>query len=186
MVGVVVTVVALSSKSTEITTGTGTATITWVPVKGGDDTVVNSPQPFTGVIDGLSTSGIATTPISINEGQKIVNTGQLPTRIPFFRWKGTFGGKPFTVNIYVSYPPGTALADSAEAIASLTIGGQWGQDRVKGKVLTPTAAELKEGNPPVHFTGTVGDLKVVGTVRPPVGERGHQSRSSTATFTVSK
>lgn len=180
IIGVVVAIILLSSTSAGISMGSGTATITWTPVTGANpDTVGNPPQPFTGTIDGISLAGIATTPLTSTKA-KSLGSAQLSENI--FRWKGTFGGKPFNVGIYVNYQPATATTNPASS--SLTVSGKWGNERVIGKVATPSAAELKRGNAPLHFTGTVGDLKVSGMVPPPLGGSGNPS--STATFTVSR
>lgn len=182
IVGVVVAIL-LSSTSAGISTGSGTATITWTPVAGANpDTVGNPPQPFTGTIDGITLAGIATTPLTTSNGKALTGSAQLSENI--FRWKGTFGGKPFNVGVYLHYQPATAATNPAGAFSSLTVSGKWGNERVIGRVVTPSAAELKRGNAPLHFTGTVGDLNVSGMVLPPVG--GQSNPSSTATFTVSR
>jgi len=184
IVGVVVAIVLLSSTSGGITTGSGTAVITWRPVAGANpDTIGNPPQPFTGTIDGISLAGVATTPLTTN-GTPFTGPAALARNVLFFQWKGTFGGKPFDVGVYANYQHATKLTNPAGAFPSLTIAGKWGTERVSGEVATPSAAELKRGNGPLHFTGTVGDLKVSGMVSPPVG--GQSNPSSTATFTVSK
>jgi hypothetical protein len=184
IVGVVVAILLLSSTSAGISTGSGTATITWTPAAGANaDTVGNPPQPFTGTIEGISLAGVATTPLTSN-GTPFTGPAALATNVLFFRWKGTFGGKPFNVGVYADFQHATKLTNPAGAFPSLTISGKWGTERVSGKVVTPSAAELRGGNGPLHFTGTVGDLKVSGMVSPPVG--GQSNPSSTATFTVSK
>lgn len=183
IVGAVVGIIVVSSSSAGITTGTGTATIHWTSVKDDSDHFGNPPQPFAGTIDGLWVSGVATNPLTASDGSRITSPADL-SKVLFFRWSGTFGGKPFTVNIYADYLHGTPLSAQAPLHPTVTVGGTWGSDRVKGTVATPSAAELKKGNGPIHFAGTVGDMKVSGVVSHPTGNRGHQT--STATFTVSK
>jgi hypothetical protein len=184
VVGVVVGII-ISSTSAGITTGTGTATITWTPVaENNPDTIGNPPQPFAGTIDGNSVSGVATTPFTTANGQKITGIGQLSQKIRFIEWKGNFGGKPFNVGVFANYASGTPLTNPLGRFPMLTIAGKWGDEQIVGKIATPSAAELKQGNPPAHFSGTVGDLKVSGTAQPPAGGGKHQS--GTATFTVSK
>ena len=183
IVGAVVSII-ISSTSTGITTGTGTATITWIAVNGGNsDTIGNPPQTFTGTADGTSLSGVATTPLTTANGQKITGLGQLSQKIQFIEWKGLFGGKPFNVGVYAD-TSGISVTNPEEEFPKLTIAGTWGSERIVGRIATPTAAELKKGNPPAHFSGTVGDLKVSGTAQIPVG--GGKHPMGTATFTVSR
>ena len=87
-----VTLSGCSSTPNTISTGTGTATITWEPVAGNSTGYGNPPQPFRGTIDGLLLSGVATTP-----------KPNSATTIEFFRWKGTFAGEPFDVGLFATY-----------------------------------------------------------------------------------
>jgi len=185
IVAAAVGIIALSSTSAGITTGSGTATIHWTSVSGdSSDSVGNPPQPFAGTVDSLSVSGVATNPLTTSDGKRITSPAALSaSKIHFFRWTGTFGGKPFDVNIYADYQHGTPLSDQAGLYPAVTVAGTWGNDRVRGTVAMPSTAELKKGNGPIHFAGTVGDLKVSGVVSPPSGGHGHPT--SAATFTVS-
>ncbi len=124
VVGVVVGIL-ISSTSTGITTGTGTATVTWTPVAGNNaDTSGNPPQPFAGTADGNSVSGVATTPFTTANGQKITGIGQLSQKIRFIEWKGTFGGKPFNVGVFANYASGTPLTNPPGKFPMLTIAGK--------------------------------------------------------------
>ena len=184
VVGVVIAIVVLTSPSAGISAGSGTATISWIPVTGGNpDTIGNPPQPFTGSIEGTSLNGIATTPFT-SDGKKVTGLSPLSGKILFIQWKGSFGGKLFNVGVYADYHHGTPLTNPPGTFPSLTIAGKWGNQAVEGRIATPSAAELKRGNPPAHFAGTVGDLKVSGTAQPPAGGGSHPS--GTATFTVSR
>ncbi len=174
---------ALSSTPTTISTGTGSATITWTPVSTNSDPVSSPPQPFRGTIEGITASGVATMPLTAGGAPSPSPSGAFPTKLEVAQWKGTFGGKSFTVGIFAQYSPSESITIPTPTFPTVTIIGRWGIEPVKGKVDTPTAAELNSGNGPLHFAGTVGQFKVSGTVQPPTG---HKSRQSLASFTVAK
>jgi hypothetical protein len=170
-----VTLSGCSSTPNTISTGTGTATITWEPVSGSSTGFGNPPQPFTGTIDGLRLSGVATTP-----------KANSATTIEFFRWKGTFAGKPFDVGLFATYHPATSLSNPAARFPSIKITGKWGSQAVNGHIVTPSAAQLKNGKGPLRFDGTVGEYKVSGSIPQPTGTGDRTKRTGTATFTISE
>lgn len=174
---------ALSGTPTTIDTGTGSATITWTPVSANADTVSTSPQPFQGTIEGIMASGEATTPLADGSAPSTTPSGAFPTKLEAAHWKGTFGGRPFSVGIFVQYSSNDSITNPSPTFPTVTIAGRWGSKTIKGVVDTPTAAEVKTGNGPLRFTGTVGDFKVSGTVQPPTGRT---RRQSLASFTVSR
>jgi hypothetical protein len=171
----------LSGTPTTITTGTGSATITWTPVPANSNNFTSPPQPFQGTIEGIMASGVATIPLTASGIRPASPSGALPTKFEIAHWKGIFGGKSFTVGIFVKYSFNESIADPSPAFPTVTIVGQWGTDPVRGKVQPPTAAELKNDNGPIHFTGTVGEFKVSGTVQSPTGRKIRQSQAS---FTI--
>lgn len=176
--------VALMSAPTTISTGTGSATITWTQVTSNSDTVgASPPQPFTGTIEGMSASGVATMPVVASGVPSTSPTATFPTKLEVVKWTGTFGGKSFNVGIFVHYPSTASITNPTASFPTITIVGQWGSDPVNGTVEEPTAAELKGGTGPIHFNGTVGDFKVSGTVQQPTGTT---HRQSLATFAVTK
>jgi hypothetical protein len=169
-----VTLSGCSSTPNTISTGTGTATITWEPVSGSSTGVGNPPQPFTGTIDGLLLSGVATTPKANS------------ATIEFFRWKGTFAGKPFDVGLFGTYHPVTSHSNPAAIFPSIKITGTWGSQAVNGHIVTPSAAQLKSGKGPLRFDGTVGEYKVSGSIPQPTSTGDRTKRTGTATFTISE
>ena len=173
---------SLSGTPTTISTGTGSATITWTPVSTNADTVSTSPQPFQATIEGIMASGVATTPLADGSAPSTTPSGAFPTKLEAAHWKGTFGGKPFSVGVFVQYSSNQSITNPSPTFPTVTIAGRWGSETVKGVVDAPTAAEVKSGNGPLRFTGTVGNFKVSGTVQPPTGRT---SRQSLASFTVS-
>jgi hypothetical protein len=180
-----VTLSGCSSTPNTISTGTGTATVTWEPVSGSSTGFGNPPQPFTGTIDGLLLSGVATTP-SASSASPLSNSGKIPSTIEFFRWKGTFAGKPFDVGFYATYHPATNLSNPVAMFSSTKITGTWGSQAVNGHIVTPTAAQLKSGKGPLRFDGTVGEYKVSGSIPQPTGTGDRTKRTGTATFTISE
>ena len=152
----------LSGAPTTISTGTGTATITWTPVPTNSETFNTTPQPFQGTIEGIMASGVATTPLADDSPPTTTPSGAFPTKLEAAQWKGTFGGKPFKLGLYVDYSSNKSITNPSPAFPTVTIAGRWGSEPVKGKVATPTPAEIKSGNGPLHFTGTVGPVQCVG------------------------
>jgi hypothetical protein len=141
--------------------------------------VGNPPQPFSGTIEGIPISGVATTPLTT-----ISTPGQAKSStIKLFRWKGTLGGKPYDVGLYAEYHRSTGTSEPEGSFPGVTVSGTWGTEAVNGRIATPSAAEIKSGTGPVHFDGTIGGLKVSGTITRPTGNDTGQSGS--ATFTVS-
>jgi hypothetical protein len=167
----------LSGTPTTISTGTGSATITWTPVSTNSNTLTGPPQPFQGTIEGIMASGVATMPLTAS-GTPISPSGGLPTKLEVAQWKGTFGGQHFNVSIFADYSSYKGVTNSTPAFPTVTIIGRWGTDPVKGKVEPPTAAEVKNDNGPLRFTGTVGRFKVSGTVQPATGRKVKQSQVS--------
>jgi hypothetical protein len=170
-----VTLSGCSSSPNTISTGSGTATITWEPVSGNSTGYGNPPQPFTGTIDGLLLSGVTTTP-----------KPNSATTIEFFRWKGTFAGEPFDVGLFATYHPATSLSNPAARFPSIKITGKWGSRAVNGHIVTPSAAQLKSGKGPYRFDGTVGEYKVSGSIPQPTGTGDRRKQTGTATFTISE
>ena len=181
-VGVGVAVTLLGAPTT-ISTGTGTATITWEPVSTNADTVSTSPQPFEGSIEGITASGVATMFLSAAGASSTSPRGTTPPKLEVAQWKGTFGGKPFDLNIFAQYSSNAGRASPTAVFPIVSIVGPWGTELVNGRINAPTAAELKSGTAPLHFHGTVGDFQASGTVNQPTGNK---KKQSLATFTVTK
>jgi hypothetical protein len=170
---------ALSGMPTTISTGTGSATITWTPVSSSNsDNFKSPPQPFEGTIEGIMASGVATMPLTAGGSPATSSPGALPTKLEVALWQGTFGGKPFKVGIFADYSSNESIANPSPTFPTVTIVGRWGTEAVKGKVDPPSAAELKNDNGPLRFTGTVGQFKVSGTVQSPTGRKTRQSQVS--------
>jgi hypothetical protein len=168
---------AFALARTLIPTRTGSATITWAPVPN-TYTATSSPQPFMGTIEGMAASGVATMPLTAGSTATTSPSGAFPTKLEVAEWSGTLGGRPFKLGIFADY---SSTTDSTNP--TVTIVGRWGADLVKGRVDPPSAAELQSGNGPLHFSGTVGRLKVTGTVQSPTGRR---HKKSVASFTVAR
>jgi hypothetical protein len=180
VVGGVAAGVALSRSSgpTTISTGTETATITWTPTTGPTPAVGNLPQPFSGTVDGLQVKGVATTTFSAAEADSL--SGSKSRGFQVFQWKGTMGGKPFDLGVFIqpvnTGPSGGYLALGA---GEFKVVGKYGPDAVSAVVVGPIAI----GNPTTaRFRGTVGRLHVSGAVSGPNGNS--QKQVAKATFTV--
>ena len=172
--------VVLLGASATIPTGSGTATITWKSVPGSSvpvgrgypsdhftRTLTPPPQPFSGTIDALSVKGVATrTPSALNTG----TFGKFMQR-QLFRWKGTFDGSAFNLGLYIK------LTNELGGLF-FRVTGNWGTERVS--VIAP----YQDHGSPIAFHGTIGALKVSGTVhRPKDNKRYHVV---VIRFTVSK
>jgi hypothetical protein len=178
-------VLFISSVSNAITTGTGTATITWTPATGTSPTFGNLPQPFDGTIKGIRVSGINRTTISANDSALLFNpSGKTPTEVQVFRLNGTFGGKAFALGVYyqIRFNPSSALQQVPSY--RITVKGTYGTSVVNGSITPPSTADLRKGSVQVDFHGTIGDFKVSGIIYPNTGDRNKQT--ARATFTVSK
>jgi hypothetical protein len=182
VVGGVAAGVALSRSSgpTTISTGTGTATITWTPATGPTPVVGNLPQPFSGTVDGLQAKGVATTTFSAADADSL--SGSKSRGFQVFEWKGTMGGKPFDLGVFIqpvkTGPSGGYLALGA---GEFKVVGKYGSDAVSAVVVGPIAI----GNPTTaRFRGTVGHMQVSGAISGPNGNS--QKQVAKATLTVTK
>jgi hypothetical protein len=187
--GLVVAVVAvvaaglvlfITNMSSAISTGTGTATITWTPVTGTPPAIGNLPQSFGGSINGVGVSGINRTTITAKDFESLTNPSRTsPTEFQAFRLTGSFGGKDLSLGVYyvVSLRPSLTNLE-------INVRGTYGSMAVKGIITPPSAAELTNSSPPVHFHGTIGDFRVSGIIYPSAGNS--KLQTSRTTFTVTK
>jgi hypothetical protein len=151
-------VLLVTNVSNAISTGTGTATITWTPATGTPPPVGNLPQSFGGTIKGIGVSGINRTTISANGFGSLVNpSGKPPTEIQVFRLNGSFGGKAFTLGVFYE------LHNRPSAVyPQINVRGTYGTLAVNGTITPPSVADLNKGSVPADFHGTVGSFKVSG------------------------
>jgi hypothetical protein len=170
-----------SSATLTVSTGPGSATIHWKSVKENPESFEPLPQPFTGVVDGITVSGVATMPFTTIVVSPSDPTGSILVEV--VNWEGSLGGKPFDVAIFVGYSDQSTTVSPTSIIPKITVLGAWGKELVLGSI-TPSKAELKSGQGPLRFHGRVGDLRVRGEVSQPTGTR--RQRSSSATFFVSR
>jgi hypothetical protein len=170
-----------SSTRSTIATGPGIAIVTWKPVSDANGPG-NPPQPFKGTIEGIPMSGVATTPAFSSASSSRPDT--LPSTIELFQWKGKMGGQPFDIGLYAANNPSTSTSSTGIGIPSITIKGTWGSRMVNARFVDPTAAQLKGGTGPVHFSGTIGKFKVSGLINVPSGTGNSKMRTGTATFNV--
>ena len=160
----VVAVVAVAAvvllKASGITTGSGTATISWkVPAHG----VGTSPKSLSGTVDGL-------TLIAKSTGVDRAAGGTAPSAtgadLPVAHWSGTLGGKKFDLDVTESIVSGSSSATSNKYLGNFKIvyriTGTYGTDAVKG---TATADPRHAGR--LQFSGTVGSYHVKGTASEP-------------------
>ena len=166
-------VVAESHSSGAVSAGKGTATIGWNPVPGAGGITngsVGPPQPFTGTINGVAVSGVSTTLLTSNSLGSV--TKPLSEKnIPIFRWKGTYGGKPFDLR--------EILFDDGSPFG---VAGTYGDQSVKASISGPTMQNADDVHVPIDFQATIGEWKVSGTISGPLGGGGKQT--ARATFTV--
>ena len=160
--------------------GRGSATIHWKPVKANPGGFGQLPQPFTGIVDGILVSGVATMPLTTFTSP----TNPTVTVLELVNWEGTFETQPFDVAVFVEYSDQTTSGNPATYFPAITFFGAWGNELVHGNVLRPSAAQLKSGKGPLRFRGRIGDLTVVAKVSQPTGTRHEQTGS--ATFVVTR
>ena len=162
-----------------LSAGKGKATITWTPAMGNGNSIGNPPQTFTGTINGNSVSGISTLAISASSAKSLLNPTKSKGSIQVFKWKGTFGGKPFDLGMFIKYPLSLATGSG-----SFVVKGTYGDNAVNAIVGPPRPYASGQLIPPTPFHGTIGQWKVTGVISGPTGTR--QVQTATATFTVSK
>jgi hypothetical protein len=169
---IIVVVVGMSGATDPLSPGSASATITWTSAAGND----NPPQPFTGTIDGLSVSGVAT--IGTLSGSAITDPTSLHAQpVRLFEYRGTFDGKAFDLGVYVLFPESGALA--VGTVPAFTIRGTYDSNKVAAKLFVSRQATSLSSVP---FRGTIGDRSVSGTLRMQSGSG--KVHRATATYTL--
>jgi hypothetical protein len=164
VIAVIATLVILQNNGIgTLKPGSGSATITWNQTGGG---VTPPPQPFSGTIEGLTLTGTAIPAKKpIPQVNPTTHTFVFPSHIPMATWSGTLGGTAFHLEVSMSFgpPPGTAVNPHNYAFKgySITANGTYGSQPVNA-VVTINRNSLVEA-----FTGTIGNLKVSGTISQP-------------------
>ena len=159
-----------------ISSGNGTATITWTSAPGSGDASSNPPQSFSGTINGHTLSGVATVAIPTGAANPFANSKGAPKNVQIFQYKGSFDGKPFDIGVFIHYPVSLGSTGST----TFTIDGTYDGQAVHATLGPPANPNLS--NPPIPFSGTIGSWQVKGIIHGPNGTNGKQT--ATATFTV--
>jgi hypothetical protein len=178
IVGVLAAVTILQTNGvTKLSTGSGTATITWQKVGGG---VYPPPQPFSGVVDGISVTGKATGASPNNASNPSPQSGTIPNQIHAASWVGTLGGTSFDLD--VTLVVGNGASSSLQFLnASYNVTGTYGSQRVD---ITARVINASISNGSFQFSGTVGNLSVIGSV--PAWSESGGTETVRASFTVNK
>jgi hypothetical protein len=173
---VIVGTVMFNKVSAALSAGSGTATITWVPVPNNGNTTVNPPQSFRGTVGGHPVSGVAsvTLPTTFNP----LNGPSGIENVQLFHYRGTFAGKPFVLGVSIGAPQGVAISGQQ---GDFVITGTYDGQMVKA-VLGPPASP-NQTSPPIPFHGTIGKWSVTGTIHFPVGSS--QMQIAKATYRLS-
>ena len=154
-----------------ITSGQGEAVIRWTPGTASTSETENPPQPFSGTIDGRPVAGVSRVliPPDAPVPQSVQN-------VPLQGLQGTFGGKQFDLSLTLAAKTGA----SGEVSEGFKVTGEYASTPVDVFVGAPEPAvdSVHAGRPTVRFSGTVGALKVSGTIATP------HRQSATASFTV--
>ena len=171
--------------------GRGTATITWHSAGGG---VNPPPQPFSGTAAGLSLSGTATVASPPNAPNTPPSPGAaitLPPRTHVATWTGTLGGTSFnldeTFDLSGSLGQGgspteqTTPGIAPRITATFVVTGTFGT-----KSVNVTAAIDPHNANDIAFSGTVGNLRVTGTINTAVLQKNGKTTTLTASFIVTK
>ena len=114
-------------------------------------------------------SGVSTTLLTENSGSPTNPYSETPV----FRWKGTYGGKPFDLRVI--------LFDDGHPFG---VAGTYGTETVKASVAVPTTQDTDQAHIPIDFQATIGLWKVSGVIGGPAG--GNEKQTARATFTVTK
>jgi hypothetical protein len=164
VVAVVVVVVAVILKTAGLTTGPGTATITWRLSAGG---VHSPPTAFSGRADGLTLTGTAegASPSDISSSSGTTGTFPKLAGLHLGRWTGTLGGTAFALDVTESVGTGKEPPVHNKFIGGFRITyfvtGTFGSQAVKMSA-TP---DLQTSS--IAFSGTVGNFTVKGTTTGP-------------------
>jgi hypothetical protein len=160
----------LVARFTTIPLGHGTATITWTG-KGGLRPTLNS---IRGSVHGIPVMASGQVP-----GLGAGTASSIPTTFTLADVQGQLGGAHFTLTIDLSLSSLSATAAPGSTAAFGTVTGTF-----RGQVVRASVSSPKPGSQFVRFTGTIGALKVAGSIGPPT-HHGNQSTAH-ASFTVSR
>jgi hypothetical protein len=160
-----------SAASAAISSGNGTATISWTSAPDNGDSTANPPQSFSGSINGNALSGQATFSVPAESTIPPPGTTSTYPELPFFHYKGSYAGKPFVL--------GVSIDTHGEGFV---VNGIYDGQVVNAVVGPSGGSSLNSSAIPFH--GTIGSWQIVGTISfPTTGTNGKQTAS--ATFTVS-
>jgi hypothetical protein len=178
--------VAGCSTSNPLASGRGTAVISWKGT-GGPAIIVwdgtgrfSAPtrQSFSGSIEGLPVSGVATTVLDASDAQSLVHPSP-GTLLHVFQWRGTFDGKPFSLGVYAG--TGSLAVLGSPGNVGFTVRGTYGSMNVLAAVSAPNSSSTVSSV--ASFSGSIGPYRVSGEVSAPTGTGTHHT--STAAFAVS-
>jgi hypothetical protein len=177
--------VAGCSTSNPLASGRGTAVISWKGT-GGPAIIAwdgtgrfSAPtrQSFSGSIEGLPVSGIATTVLNASDIQSLVHPSP-GTLLHVFQWRGTFDGKPFSLGVYAG--TGSLAVLGSPGNVGFTVRGIYGSMKVLAAVSASNSDSTVSSV--ASFIGSIGPYRVSGVVNAPTGSGTHHS--STASFTI--
>ena len=173
----------LVNASAGIHSGAGSATFNWTLLRpsASNPTGTGTLAAFTGDIEGHAVTGTSTLIFPVGSSSTAPEPGA--GAIPVFRYRGSFAGSSFDVTVSYNVPPWmNASASPSAGPITMSVAGTYGTEPVHGTV---TSATWSGGSVRrlVHFTGTIGKWKVVGTISPTTGTATHQR--ATAHFVVS-
>jgi hypothetical protein len=178
--------IVLTRMSAAISTGTGTATISWTSATPSGSSATSGvsfadpPQPFSGDINGTSVSGVSTT-LTKNLGSALQGRTVKGSTVQIFQYKGQFGGKPFDIGLFIHLPVSLSSPGGPPPDENVVVKGTYNGEAVNGTIKPPTPGSQSTA---ADFQGTIGTYKVTGTITSPAGGTGKQT--ATATFTVTR
>jgi hypothetical protein len=180
---VLTVVLATSGSGDPFAPGTGSATITWTSVSGSESSAAPPPQPFGGTIDGSPVAGVATMNTSAFSGAFGRPLGTAPVTIRLFDYAGMFDSKHFELGLLVRLSSAILLPQNAR-IPVAEVRGSYGSEPVQAQITVPVPGTAHKPSTTASFHGTIGTLRVSGTVSGPTRTGSHNR--ATATFTVAK
>jgi hypothetical protein len=156
--------------------GHGTATVTWRSPGGGSSSPGNPPQPFTGTIGGHQLTGVATNPLTSSSSAKLVNPSKSSGEIEILKYVGKLAGHTYNVGLYVNTPLNLSSG-------SFEAKGTYDGLPVSAVLVGTTKGSFKAGSVQGTFHGTIGKLKVSGTISAPTGNTNRQMAKAVYTVT---
>lgn len=193
IIGVVVVIVLVAAEivtfdeaSAAISTGSGTATFTWVPPTGDAAKIVLPPRTFTGSIGGKTVTGRIAVRVFTSGHSTLIISAPPASTVVSTQYKGSFGGRPFVI-VQSDRPNSTNPAYDNPPSDEGTYDGRPVHAMLgepSGLGLTSSVTHLPGTNQKVlPFFGAIGTWQVTGVIHLPTGNA--KVQTAMASYAVS-